>query len=156
MYCTRCHEADGTGGAASSVEPDIPNFASADWQRRRSDAQLLASILDGKGAAMPAFRKKLGPEAARTLVSHVRKFAPAAPGAGNHELAPDSFEQRFRRLQDELVELQRQFRELSKAAPDRKPAPLPTGPPAAPTPAEPSAPAPPNATSRSRVFHRIP
>jgi uncharacterized membrane protein len=46
---------------------------------RRSDAQLLASILDGKGKEMPPWRGKLSVEQARGLVACVRAFAPTAP-----------------------------------------------------------------------------
>lgn len=31
----------------------LPNFAKLHWQRQRSDAQLIVSILDGKGTRMP-------------------------------------------------------------------------------------------------------
>src|SRR5262249_26045223 len=46
--CVKCHGADGTGKPARGRLPEIPNFTEASWQARRSDAQLLASILDGK------------------------------------------------------------------------------------------------------------
>ena len=45
--------ADGTGNKARGRLPEIPNFTDAGWQARRDDAQLMASILDGKGDEMP-------------------------------------------------------------------------------------------------------
>jgi mono/diheme cytochrome c family protein len=46
--CVKCHGSDGTGKPARSRLPEIPDFTKSPWQARRSDAQLLASILDGK------------------------------------------------------------------------------------------------------------
>src|SRR5205807_293064 len=44
--------------------------------KQRSDAQLLASILEGKEPDMPSWRKKISEEQARSLVAQVRAFAP--------------------------------------------------------------------------------
>src|SRR5438445_592196 len=57
-HCVKCHGADGTGSPARDRLPEIPNFTDPAWQARRSEAQLLASILDGKGKEMPPFRDK--------------------------------------------------------------------------------------------------
>jgi mono/diheme cytochrome c family protein len=104
--CQRCHEADGNGQAS-----EAPNFADARWQQTRSDVQLLISILDGKGPSMPGFRGKITDEQARGLVALVRAFA----GNGNGGPAAD-FGSKFRQLQHELEELQRQFQELAEPA----------------------------------------
>jgi Cytochrome C oxidase, cbb3-type, subunit III len=56
--CVKCHGADGTGNAARGRLREIPNLTDASWQAKRSDAQLLASILDGKGTEMPPARAK--------------------------------------------------------------------------------------------------
>jgi mono/diheme cytochrome c family protein len=55
-HCVKCHGADGTGSPARASMPEIPDFTDASWQARRSDARLLASILDGKGKEMPPWR----------------------------------------------------------------------------------------------------
>src|SRR5262245_61370692 len=49
-FCARCHGNDHTGAAGR-----VPNFTSRSWQQRRSDSQLLVSILEGKGSGMPPF-----------------------------------------------------------------------------------------------------
>jgi mono/diheme cytochrome c family protein len=101
--CQRCHEADGKG------DGDAPDFTDPRWQRGRTDLQLLVSILDGKGEAMPGFRGKITDAQGRELVAFVRAFA------GNNGAA-DDFATRFRKLQEELAALQKQFRELSESA----------------------------------------
>jgi mono/diheme cytochrome c family protein/uncharacterized membrane protein len=78
-HCAKCHGKDGTGSEARDSLPKIPNFTDASWQRKSKDAQLLASILEGKGAKgeeMPSWRGKVSEEQARGLVSYVRSFAP--------------------------------------------------------------------------------
>jgi mono/diheme cytochrome c family protein/uncharacterized membrane protein len=100
--------------------PEIPDFTRASWHKRRSDAQLLASILDGKGTAMPPLRNKVTREQARRLVGHVRTFAPTLkrPRQGQQEEpARGNFDARYRRLQKQMDSLKRQFRELPEVAP---------------------------------------
>jgi mono/diheme cytochrome c family protein len=125
QHCAKCHGASGTGRAARGLQTEIPDFTDASWQARRSEAQFLASILDGKGQDMPSFRGKINEDQARDLAAYVRTFAPttARPGPGKKQ-GPNSasgFAEEFRRLQKEMDELQRQFRQLSKESPDRKP-----------------------------------
>src|SRR5262249_818471 len=83
----KCHGADGTGSEARRRQPKIPNFTDPSWQVRRSDAQLLASILNGKGKVMPPWRGTISEEQGRRLVGHVRAFAPnaASPPQEEHE-----------------------------------------------------------------------
>jgi mono/diheme cytochrome c family protein len=116
--CARCHDADGSGRAARDSLREIPDFNNHKWQASRSDADLLVSILDGKGAHMPSFRGKVGDDEARALVASVRAFDPA-PARRTTSAPPDEFERRFRELQEELNDLKKQFREVS--APRRKP-----------------------------------
>jgi mono/diheme cytochrome c family protein/uncharacterized membrane protein len=78
QHCVKCHGKDGTGSPARDRLSQIPDFTQATWQARRSDAQLVASILDGKGKDMPPGRGKLSGEQARDLLALVRAFAPAA------------------------------------------------------------------------------
>jgi uncharacterized membrane protein len=77
----KCHGADGTGSPARDRLPEIPDFTKSSWQAGRSDAQLLASILDGKDE-MPSWRDKIGEEQARSLVAHVRAFTPTTEQSG--------------------------------------------------------------------------
>ena len=120
QICMKCHGADGTGSQTRSLLSEIPDFTSAPWQERRTDAQLMASILDGKGSDMPPQRGNISEEQARGLVAHVRGFAPTRekPGQGEQAgRAMASFDERYRRLQEEQEELRRQFRELSQVSP---------------------------------------
>jgi mono/diheme cytochrome c family protein len=116
QYCVKCHGPDGSGSPVRDVLPDIPNFAKVSWQRRRFNAELVTSILDGEGRGMPAFRGKINEDQARGLVRQIRSFAPT-PGRERPEQrmkAPRDFEQEFHQLEKELRELQRQFRKLSE------------------------------------------
>jgi mono/diheme cytochrome c family protein len=110
-FCVSCHGADGRGNALRAQIPATPDFASADWQARRSDAQLAASILEGKGTVMPAFVGKLGAVQARDVVSYVRSFAPSK--AGPITRRSTDFRRRFDQLRDEIEQLDRQYRALS-------------------------------------------
>jgi hypothetical protein len=87
--------------------PAIPDFTVRPWHERRTDSQLIVSILEGKGTDMPSFRDKLPREQVRDLVAFLRGFAPGStpqPAA-----APaDDFEARFRQLMEEFEGLRRQ------------------------------------------------
>src|SRR5208283_2792450 len=83
--CVKCHGADGTGNEARDRMAEIPDFTDASWQARRSDAQLLASILNGKGDDMPPVRGKISEEQARGLVAYLRTFAPTMDKSSQEE-----------------------------------------------------------------------
>jgi mono/diheme cytochrome c family protein len=125
-YCQDCHGANGAG-RAGVVE--IPNFTSRASQEKREDADLLVSILDGKGTGMPAFQDRLSEAQVRGLVAHIRAFAPA-PATGKAGSSPSArvpgggFAAQFRPLQKEFEELQRQVQEEdSPRQSQSKPAP---------------------------------
>jgi ubiquinol-cytochrome c reductase cytochrome b subunit len=117
QYCLICHGSDGKGREMKASMPTLPDFASRSWQEGVSNPRLAASILDGKGTLMPAFRGRVSEDQARDLAAYVRAFGPARPAAP--EAPADDFEKRFRELQDQWNELDRQLKELSK--PPRKP-----------------------------------
>jgi mono/diheme cytochrome c family protein/uncharacterized membrane protein len=124
QWCWKCHGADGTGGPARNSMPDVPDFTGGPWQARRSDAQFLASILDGRGADMPAFRGKISEPQARALVAHVRAFAPSTGKSGKEkreERDMAGFDEQFRRLQEEMGQLQKEFRQLAQQSPSGVP-----------------------------------
>jgi mono/diheme cytochrome c family protein/uncharacterized membrane protein len=129
----KCHGTDGTGSQAPPLQAQIPDFTDATWQRRRTAAQLLASILDGKEPDMPSWRGKISEDEAHALVAYVRTFAPTSAKPkqeAQQELSPINFEKRYRQLEKEHQELQRKFRELSKGSPgpvNSKPSELPHG-----------------------------
>jgi quinol-cytochrome oxidoreductase complex cytochrome b subunit/mono/diheme cytochrome c family protein len=115
QYCLVCHGADGRGYEIRGSMPTIPDFTSGVWQDSVSNAQLGASILDGKGTLMPAFRGRVGDDQAQDLIVYVRSFGPVR--AAPLESAASDFEKRFREVQNQWSELQRQFQELSKPSP---------------------------------------
>jgi mono/diheme cytochrome c family protein len=90
QHCQKCHGADGTGSPARARLPRIPDFTDARWQRRRTDAQLVASVLDGRGSRMPAFSEKINEDRARELVAEVRTFRGRQhPGAAPRSATQD-------------------------------------------------------------------
>jgi mono/diheme cytochrome c family protein len=116
-YCLSCHGADGRGSEMRASMSTIPDFTSRSWQEGVSVPQLVASILDGKGTLMPAFRGRITDEQSRDLAAFVRAFGPVQ---GPQPQAPASdFEKQFRELQAHWDALQKQLRELSK--PPQKP-----------------------------------
>jgi mono/diheme cytochrome c family protein len=127
QYCVKCHGMDGTGSPARSPLPEIPDFTNASWQAPRNEEQLEVSILDGKGKDMPAFRGKLNKEQARELAAHVQSFVQTTNKRGGGKPKPptssSSLAEEFRRLEKEMDELRRQFRELSD--PSKPPASAP-------------------------------
>jgi mono/diheme cytochrome c family protein len=108
--CQSCHGRDGAGSRARGSAPDIPDFNDRSWQESRSDAALLFSIRNGRGAMMPDFADRLGAAEAQALVAYVRRFNP--PRSKPAAISADEFDRRFDELQDELQELRRQFQEL--------------------------------------------
>jgi mono/diheme cytochrome c family protein len=68
--CVSCHGAAGNGTGAGGAP--VPSFASAAWQRSRTDDELASSIVGGRGA-MPRF--ELPPPVVAELVLKVRGFA---------------------------------------------------------------------------------
>jgi mono/diheme cytochrome c family protein len=108
--CASCHGADGRGNAMRLQFPRIPDFASTNWQEGRSDPQLTASILEGKGTSMPAFGGKLGEAQVRELVTQIRSFAPAELRSISET---SDFYRRYLELRKEMDDLKRQYHALS-------------------------------------------
>jgi mono/diheme cytochrome c family protein len=111
--CARCHDHDGTGSALRSTTPTLPNFTNLGWQQRRSDAQMVVSILEGRGTRMPAFGDRLSRADARALVAHIRTLAPQEMVGVTEPANPDIHE-RFRELEEEFERLRKQFHELGR------------------------------------------
>jgi mono/diheme cytochrome c family protein len=109
--CVSCHGGSGRGDAMGAGLPRPPDFAAPDWQSRRSDAQLMISIREGKGSAMPAFGGKLGDAQVRDLVAYVRSFSrikgPPIPKPSS------DFRRRIEELRRQMRELDREYRAAS-------------------------------------------
>ena len=69
--CAKCHGADGKG--VKSLDP--PDFTTAAWQSKHTDAQITTAINNGKGV-MPPYKASLKPAQVALLVKHIRTFAP--------------------------------------------------------------------------------
>jgi mono/diheme cytochrome c family protein/uncharacterized membrane protein len=121
--CVKCHGAEGSGKAARAKLPEVPDFTDAAWQRKRSDAQLLTSILDGKDVGMPSWSGKLSEDQVRGLVAYIRAFAPTAGMPQDASTA--HFRKRYKELEERLHELQKESRRLS----EEEPGPAPVQPP---------------------------
>jgi mono/diheme cytochrome c family protein len=112
QYCLVCHGGEGRAADMRASMPAIPDFSSPAWQASLSNAQRAASILDGKGTFMPAFRGRVDDEQAQVLAAYVRAFGPARAAAT--EPPAGDFERRFQELENQWDELQKQLQELSK------------------------------------------
>jgi mono/diheme cytochrome c family protein len=114
--CLICHGPKGHGTEMRRSMPMIPDFSQRAWQQQVTSQQLTASVLNGKGALMPAFQGRISTNQARDLVAYIRAFGPGRPAS---EVAPMSdFEKRFRELQEEWKELQKQMEKLSPRRPE--------------------------------------
>ena len=68
--CVLCHAVDGSGSSPSGKALKAQDLRS-DAVQKKSDAELTASITNGKGK-MPAFGKKLKPDDIAQLVAYIR------------------------------------------------------------------------------------
>jgi ubiquinol-cytochrome c reductase cytochrome b subunit len=115
QYCLICHGSNGRGQEIKASMPTIPDFSSRTWQDGVSNAQIGVSILDGKGTLMLAFRGRLSDSDAQDLTAYIRAFGPVR--AEPTQPGTTDFEKRFRHLQEEWDELQRQMQELRRSQP---------------------------------------
>jgi mono/diheme cytochrome c family protein len=67
--CAMCHGEDGKGKAKG-----VPDFTSAEWQKKEQDSTFATVIKTGK-KPMPGFGDKLNDEQVNALVAYVRAFA---------------------------------------------------------------------------------
>jgi mono/diheme cytochrome c family protein len=113
QYCLVCHGADGKGSEMKARMPLIPDFTSGAWQEGLTKAQLVVSVLDGKGTTMPAFRERVSEQQAEDLAAYVRAFGPAK--AAVQQIESSDFDKRFAEVQAHRRELQEQFQKLSES-----------------------------------------
>jgi mono/diheme cytochrome c family protein len=124
--CVRCHDDDGSGKEARPTMSEVPDFTNPRWHQQRTNAQLIAGILDGKGSKMPAFAGKVTGKEARDLAAYIRSFGPrqvkasaAKPTRKAAAKADDDFEKRFRELEEEFDRLKKQLEKLSRKSKER-------------------------------------
>lgn len=68
--CAACHGSDGTGRGPNGDRLGGRNLSDARWLAKQKEADLVASILKGRGA-MPGFRRQLSEAEAKRLLSGV-------------------------------------------------------------------------------------
>ena len=68
--CAQCHGLDGTSQSPSGEKLPGRVLADRKWLAKRKDADLLQSILNGKGA-MPSFKHKLTQEEAKRMLTEI-------------------------------------------------------------------------------------
>jgi mono/diheme cytochrome c family protein len=77
--CAKCHGAEGSGGLAMVANGPRPiDLTSPEWQRGRSDQELVAAIRTGRGA-MPPFADVLTAQQIDALGSYVRTLKRSQP-----------------------------------------------------------------------------
>jgi mono/diheme cytochrome c family protein len=117
QFCYVCHDKDGTGRIQRDNFPPIPNFTDPGWQKTKQDAELLVSILEGKGTLMPPNGDRISREEARDLVAFIRAFGPAPVVQG--PAAQSEFQRSFLQLTKQWDELERAMQELrAKSGPN--------------------------------------
>jgi mono/diheme cytochrome c family protein len=116
LNCIACHGLDGRGTLVRLAMPTLPDFTNHQWQVGRSNTQLQASVLDGKGTLMPAWNGKVTRELAKDLVAYVRTIgAPELLASTGAAVAQNTeFEKRLRELKGQRDEVERQLRELDR------------------------------------------
>lgn len=72
-HCIKCHGKDGRGFPNYRAKGQ-PDFTDANWQKSKTDAQLIAATKSGKGKLMPAFKPKLSDEEITAVVARIRSF----------------------------------------------------------------------------------
>jgi mono/diheme cytochrome c family protein len=72
--CAACHGPDGSGNVPMGKQLGAKDLRSDDVQKQ-TDAQLNASITDGMGKKMPAYKDKLTDAQIKDLVTFIRELA---------------------------------------------------------------------------------
>ena len=67
--CAMCHGSDGRGAVG------FPNLADGDWQWGGSYEQIMATLQNGRVAAMPPWEAPLGDDGVREVVAYVRQIS---------------------------------------------------------------------------------
>jgi len=77
VSCATCHGRDGRGqGVGRPPGAVLPDFTSIEFQKQRSDLELLDVIRAGRGL-MPPFGKQVNEQGLAALVARIRRFAGA-------------------------------------------------------------------------------
>lgn len=78
--CASCHGSDGRGKTKMGQKLGVPDFTSAEFQKKFSDEQIEKTITDGVKSAetgkqvMKPFKDRLSADQIHALAEHVRSF----------------------------------------------------------------------------------
>ena len=82
--CSSCHGLDGKGQTETGRKYQVPDFSTAAWQKRTSEADIKARVTmgfsdvrDGVKREMPSFKDELDAEQLDAVVALLRKLGPA-------------------------------------------------------------------------------
>jgi mono/diheme cytochrome c family protein len=114
QYCFVCHGLDGKGTSMRPVLPPIPDFTNPTFHQEHSDAQLLVSILDGRGTLMPANRGRVTEDQAGSLVAYVRTFGPSKLLTSKPGASDDEFEKAIRPLLEQWNALDKELKRIAQ------------------------------------------
>jgi mono/diheme cytochrome c family protein len=112
QYCIVCHGPDGTGSIMRPSMPPIPDFTSTAFHESHSNAQIMVSILDGKGTLMPANRGRVTEDQAGDLVAFIRAFGPKQFAVQAGGTADSDFDKKFLQLQQQWNELEKELQKI--------------------------------------------
>jgi mono/diheme cytochrome c family protein len=80
--CQGCHGADGAGHTKLGEKTKLPDFSSAEWQKKTPDNEIVEMITEGskKNSKMKAYKTKLSKEEIDAVAHYIRGLgeAPAA------------------------------------------------------------------------------
>jgi mono/diheme cytochrome c family protein len=108
QFCMVCHGPDGTGSIMRASMPPIPNFTSEAFHKDHTNAQILVSILDGKGTLMPANRGRVTQEQGSDLVAYIRAFGPTSFSVQS-QASDTEFTRAYQKLEQQWNELQKEL-----------------------------------------------
>ena len=80
--CIACHDADGRGTIVRKAMPTIPDFTDPKWEASHSNAEMIHTMLDGKGQFMLPMKDKfvLAHTDPKDMLAFMRSFQAGAPG----------------------------------------------------------------------------
>ena len=109
--CQGCHGSQGRGEPLRGMLRNLPDFSAAGWKQRSKPGRIAATILEGRGTNMPAFRGRLNRAELDALITYITQLGP--DGAPRDPAPVDAFERRLAELRSEFDALRRAYRELA-------------------------------------------
>lgn len=77
VNCRKCHGTGQPSAAIKKLFPEIPNWDAA-FFAKRTDADIIAVLTNGKGKNMKPWKDALKPEEMEAIAKYIRTLAPKA------------------------------------------------------------------------------